>query len=152
MKGKTKNLHKNELKEEMLFIGSDSNSKLYYIKIPEMFIPYKENLNKAIDLAFYSSFSNIVPKTFISNMKSRDVLHKFIGKHTASLLSTVKTEKELELLIQKEFKKMFNIDDEKSFKRLYKQYDKGSSIEKYAYKFYKRKLLDYKDRLDKVEL
>lgn len=77
------NLYENESKEqELLFVGSDSNLDLHYIEIPRIFVPYKENLGKAIDSVFYSSFFNVVPKSFISNMQSRDVLHKFIVKNS----------------------------------------------------------------------
>ena len=70
---------------------------------------------------------------------------------SCSLLA-ITTEEELELLIQKEFKEIFSVEDEREFKKLYERYNKGASIESYAVKFYEEKLLDYKRRLDEVEL
>ena len=78
-------LYVDDNKKELLFVGSDSNLNMYYVRIPKIFIPYKENLSNAIDLVFSSSFSNVVQKSFISNMQSRDILYKFIEKHTRNL-------------------------------------------------------------------
>ena len=148
----TSSLYANDNKEELLFIGSDSNLNMHYVRIPKIFMPYKENLGNVINSVFFSSFSNIVPKSFILNMQSRDVLYKFIEKHTRNLFLAISTEEELELLMRKEFKEMFSVEDETEFEKLYKRYNKGASIESYAFKFYKEKLLDYKRRLDEVEL
>ena len=152
MSNKEHKTNKKQIQENLLFIGSDSELNLYYIEIPEIFIPYKNNLENIIKSTFYNSFSNIVPRTFLANMKSRDVLHKFIEKHTTNLFSSISTEEELELIIQEECKKIFNITNESDFNKLYKRYDKGNSIEIYAFNLYKEKLLDYKERLDKIEL
>lgn len=140
-------------KDNLLFVGTDLNMNLHYIEIPNIFMPYKKNLEESINLVFNNnSFSNIIHPSFINNMKSRDVLHLFIEKHTLSLFNSIKTESELELIMKNEFKELFDLKENEEFEKLYQKVNKGTCITSYVTKFYKEKLLNYKARLDAIEL
>lgn len=140
-------------KDNRLFIGTDLNGASYYIEIPDVFLPYKKSISDSINSVFHNSFSNIVHPSFIQNMKSRDVLHLFIQKHTLTVFKRITTIEQLELLIKKEFIKQFEIkEDDAEVERLLKRCKKSIFVEAYITSFYKTKLLEYKERLDQVEL
>ena len=143
----------NNNRDGLLFIGTDSDYNLHYISIPDIFLPYKDALSQAINNTFFNSFTIIVPPSFIKDMTERDVLHKFIYKHTLAIFNSIETKDELDVLIEKECRKMFDIKkDDDNFKEIYKYYKKEASVVFYASNFYKRKLLEYKARLEAVEL
>lgn len=145
---------KKNMKNNLLFIGYDNKSQPYHIEIPDRFVKYKNAIENAINTTFFSSYidTDIVPKSFLNNMKSRYVLHKFIEKHTLNFFNSIKNDDELEELIKNEFQKLFDIKDEQEFKKIYRHYKKDVSVSYYMINLYKKKLLEYKDRLDKVEL
>lgn len=140
-------------KDKKLFIGTDLKGISYYVEIPDIFLPYKKNIGNSIDLVFYSRFSNIVHPSFIDNMKSRDVLHLFIQKYTLSFFESITMSEQLEFLLQEEFIKQFEIKEyDEEAKNAFNRCNKSVFIEAYLSRLYKTKLLDYKNRLDKVEL
>ena len=74
-------------------------------------------------------------------MKSRDVLHLFIQKHTSSFFELTTTEEQLEI-------EEDNIETKSVFERC----NKSVFLQTYLSRFYKTRLLEYKERLDQVEL
>lgn len=86
-------------------------------------------------------------------MKSRDVLHLFIQKHTSSFFELTTTEEQLELLIKEEFIKQFEIEEDNiETKSMFEKCNKSVFLQTYLSRFYKTRLLEYKERLDQVEL
>ena len=86
-------------------------------------------------------------------MKSRDVLHLFIQKHTSSFFELITTEEQLELLIKEEFIKQFEIEEDNiETKSMLEKCNKSVFLQTYLSRFYKTRLLEYKERLDQVEL
>lgn len=146
-------MHFNELEDNRLFIGTDLNGTLYYIEMPDIFLSYKKNISDSINSVFYNHFSDVVHPSFIQNMKSRDVLHLFIQKHTSSFFELTTTEEQLELLIKEEFIKQFEIEEDNiETKSMLEKCNKSVFLQTYLSRFYKTRLLEYKERLDQVEL
>lgn len=139
--------------DNLMFIGYDANLNAHFVEIPELLREYKGALSDAVINVFYNKHpESTLPKDFIKNMEQRDILHKFIEKHTLSIFRTINTEEELETIIKNQCKKLFDIKEEDdTFKKLYKNYKKSTSIESYFYDYYKERLLDYKARVEAVE-
>lgn len=136
----------------LVCLGEDLNGKLYVKEVPNVLIDYVSEIQNAINKVFYSSYQVVVPREFINNMKSRGMLHKFIDKYITKFFDEIPTSKVLEDLVYKECLHIFDIKEvDTTFKKMYKNYNKGTSIESYLGRYFEKALVDYKRRLDEVE-